>query len=53
MKTENLTDCALFSPRKDEPHVRLDDPRGCVPDTIAISSKVLFLHFESVLWADG
>lgn len=29
--------------------MRLDDLRGCIPEAIAISSKVKILHFESAL----
>ena len=42
--------CIVFAQKK-EPHVRLDDLRGCIPDAIAISSKVQILLFESALWA--
>ena len=42
--------CIVFA-RKEEPHVRLDNPRGCVPDAVVISSKVQILLFESALWA--
>ena len=52
MKTENLTDCAIIFARKEELHVRLDDPFGCVPGAVVISSKVQYLHFESALWVN-
>ena len=42
--------CFVFA-RKEESHVRIDDPRGFVPDTSAISSKGQYLHFESALLA--